>query len=70
MSGNLAYLGRQKCLIIADVTVIVGSVIMLVPNFASLCIGRFIYGTGIGVYVPKYIVEMAPKEIRGPVGAL
>lgn len=57
----------------ANVLVIFGSGITLVSNFVALCIGRFVYGAGIGgfiVYVPKFIFETAPPEISGPAGAL
>lgn len=57
----------------ANVLVIFGSGITLVSNFVALCIGRFVYGAGVGVctvYVPKYISETAPPEVSGPAGAL
>ena len=72
-SGYLAFIGRWTCLLIANGVIIIAAGITLVPNFAALCIGRFIYGLGVGgfsVFVPKYIAETAPTEIKGPAGAL
>lgn len=72
-SGLLGVYGRRSCLLIFDVLIIVGSSIQLFPQLAALCAGRFIYGLGVGgcaVYVPKFITETAPIEIKGPAGAL
>lgn len=73
LSGNLAFLGCRKCLLLGNLFTIAGSGITLFSNFAALCIGRFIYGAAIGffmVYVPKSIFEIAPREISGPAGGL
>jgi MFS transporter, SP family, sugar:H+ symporter len=73
MSGNFAYLGRRTCLLLGNVVIIVSSSLTLLPNFTVLCFGRFLYGLGIGVlavFVPKFIVELAPQEISGPAGAI
>ena len=72
-SGYLAFIGRWVCLLIFNAVIVVGATITLAPNFGALCAGRFIYGLGVGgfsVFVPKYIAETAPTEIKGPAGAL
>jgi len=45
----------------------------LIDEFWVLCTGRFIYGASAGafsVFVPKYVAETAPIEVKGPAGAL
>ena len=72
-SGYLAFIGRWICLHIANAVIVFGAILTLIPNFGSLCAGRFVYGVGVGgfsVFVPKYIAETAPTEIKGPAGAL
>lgn len=72
-SGNIAFLGRWNCIIIANVFLIVGVILTLISEFWVLCLGRVIYGISVGafsVFCPKYISETAPTEIKGPAGAL
>lgn len=72
-SGQLAFIGRWNCLLLTDGVIIIAAAMTLVPNFISLCIGRFIYGLGVGgfsVFCPKFIAETAPIEVKGPAGAL
>jgi len=74
-SGYFLKYGRWKCIIITNAMIIVGSGISVImdKDLISLFIGRFIYGIGAGgcaVFCPKYISEVAPKEIRGQIGGL
>ena len=46
---------------------------MMVPEFYSLCSGRFLFGVAAGMYsvvVPKFINETAPIELKGSYGAI
>lgn len=61
----LAY-GRWNSLIFANIFIIIGSSITLIPSYPSLLIGKIIYGIGVGafnVFVPKIVNEMSPIEI-------
>ena len=72
-SGNIAYLGRWKCILLSNAVLIVGVALTLISEFWVLCIGRAIYGISVGafsVFCPRYISETAPLEIKGPAGAL
>jgi len=58
---------------ITNVIVVIGCSLTLINNLLSLYAGRFLYGIAAGcfsVFCPKYISEVAPKEISGPAGAL
>ena len=78
MVGSLALapvagIGRWKCLILADLVVIVGSVMTFSESLYVLYVGRFLYGVSsgaFGVFCSKYITEASPIEVRGSTGAL
>nr|XP_029151644.1 inositol transporter 1-like [Arachis hypogaea] len=61
--------GRRIATIIADLSFIIGSVIMaLAPNPMLIIVGRFLVGLGVGfasITAPLYIAEVSPSEIRG-----
>ena len=72
-AGPLAKFGRWKCLMMTNVLLIVSACLTLTSSFVLLCCGIFFFGIGMGcfnIYVPKYIEETAPIEIKGPIGAL
>jgi MFS family permease len=72
-SGNITYLGIWKCIMLTNILVCLGALFTLAPEFAALCVGRFLYGMAVGgfsVFCPKYISETAPIEVKGPAGAL
>lgn len=72
-SGPFSYLGRWRCIMIANAILILGSLITFIESFTFLLVGRFIYGLSSGifsVYCPKFISEVAPVEINGPAGGL
>ena len=66
----LTHFGRRQNLIIADLSLIVGDLLMLIfslNGFPQL-LGRFICGIASGVnnsVIPTYISEIAPTKIRG-----
>ena len=56
-----------------NVFVIVASGLCLIDNIYVIVVGRFIYGMASGaftVFVPKFINETAPTELKGPFGTL
>ena len=66
--------GRWKLIIIANALLIIGTIIsFFYTNTYFVVIGRFIYGLSAGffnVVCPKYVIEIAPKEVSGPAGFL
>ena len=72
-SGNLAFMGKWKCIMVTNIVLVVGVSITTINDFVALCVGKFIYGVSVGAfstYCPKYIAETAPVEVKGPFGAL
>ena len=53
------------------VLVMISGVLTEITNETSILIGRFLFGVAAGsitVYVPKYIEEISPKEVKGTLG--
>ena len=72
-SGNIAFMGRWNCIMIANLILCIGVCLTLIDEFGVFCTGRFIYGVAVGtfsVFCPKFIAETAPIEVKGPAGAL
>lgn len=67
-------LGRKDELKIASVLYLVGTLAQsLSPSFATIIVGRIIYGLGIGTAMhvaPLYIAETAPSSLRGKLVSL
>ena len=69
-----AWLGRRWGLVISSLVFCVGSILQVVNSHSIglFYAGRVISGFGVGgatVLVPMFSAEMAPKEIRGKLGA-
>jgi len=72
-SGSFARYGKWRCIVLNNIIVVAGAAITLVPNTYVITFGRFIYGISNGafsVFVPLYINETAPVEIKGPLGVM
>ncbi|EYU40481.1 hypothetical protein MIMGU_mgv1a001997mg [Erythranthe guttata] len=74
-SGGISdWLGRRPMLIVSSMFYFVSGVLMLwSPNVYSLLCARLLDGFGIGLavtFVPLYISEMSPPEIRGVLSTL
>jgi MFS family permease len=72
-SGVLAKYGKWKCIILNNIVVCIGAGITLYDNEYVITVGRFIYGLSNGafsVFVPLYINETAPVELKGPLGVM
>ncbi|XP_055064783.2 solute carrier family 2 member 11, like [Misgurnus anguillicaudatus] len=75
-AGRLATLfGRKKTLLLNNVLAICGAVLMLLSktalSFEMIMVGRILYGinAGVGLTVHTlYLLECAPKRLRGMVG--
>lgn len=72
-AGPLAKYGKWKMILFTNVFIFLGSAICLVPNQYAILVGRFISGLAGGsfsVFVPLYINETAPIELKGPLGVM
>lgn len=69
-------LGKKRCIHLANLLLIIGCALPIVEIngknlLALVMVGRFIYGMSTGafsVFVPSYINELTPVELRGPFG--
>lgn len=60
-------------IVATNVSVLVACGLCMINNSVVILFGRFFYGMASGAYsvfCPKYVSELAPKEYRGPYGAL
>ncbi|CAL8321438.1 unnamed protein product [Lota lota] len=67
--------GRSQCLLMNNLVAILAAVLMILSkramSFEMIMVARFLYGinTGVGITIhPMYLVECAPKNLRGTVG--
>ncbi|KAM4634102.1 solute carrier family 2 member 11, like [Polymixia lowei] len=67
--------GRKQCLLLSNLLTISGAVLMLLSktamSFEMIMVARFLYGINAGVSLSvhtMYLVECAPKRLRGMVG--
>uniref|UniRef100_A0A665UZL2 Solute carrier family 2, facilitated glucose transporter member 5 n=1 Tax=Echeneis naucrates TaxID=173247 RepID=A0A665UZL2_ECHNA len=67
--------GRLKCLLLNNFVAIFGAVLMLLSqkamSFEMIMVGRLLYGINSGLILvahPMYLIECAPKRLRGMVG--
>ncbi|XP_051971521.1 solute carrier family 2, facilitated glucose transporter member 11-like [Xyrauchen texanus] len=75
-AGRLAAVyGRKRTLLLNNVVAICGAVLMLLSktalSFEMIMVGRFLYGINAGVSLTVhtlYLLECAPKRLRGMVG--
>eukprot|EP01018_Ginkgo_biloba_P005792 Gb_18068 [translate_table: standard] len=75
VSGQIAdFIGRKGALIVSAIPNILGWIAIAFAKDASfLYLGRLLTGFGVGVIsftVPVYIAEIAPKHLRGGLGAV
>ncbi len=71
-AGNFVKYGKKNCIHGANLIVILGAALTLVRLKEILLLGRFIYGLAAGsfcVFVPSYISEITPTELRGTFGS-
>jgi MFS family permease len=71
-SGPFMKYGKKNCILVTNVIVIIGASLTLVKIKEVVAAGRFIYGLGAGafsVFVPSFINEITPTELKGPFGS-
>lgn len=72
-SGPIAQIGKWNALMLTNIVVCIGSGVVLIENEWAIVAGRFIYGMASGsfsVFVPLFLNETAPIEIKGPIGVM
>ena len=71
-SGPLTRIGKKNCIHLANLVVIIGCSLTLVKVKEVVAVGRFIFGLAGGaftVFVPSFINEVTPTELKGPFGS-
>lgn len=64
-------LGRRRLLFFGDFILIIGTIFTTIESYPLVILGRFVQGIIIGMNStigPLYLIEMAPKEMRGAAG--
>ena len=73
-AGGLCKYGKLKMIKMASLLMIVAvAMTMFDFNLWFLAFARFVYGLAIGAYtifVPKFINETTPTELKGPYGGI
>ena len=71
-AGPFVKFGKKKCIHITNVLLTIGCILCLVKNIYVVTVGRFLFGLSAGafsVFVPSYINELTPTELKGPFGS-
>ena len=71
-SGPLMKIGKKNCIHLTNAVVIIGATMTLIHKVEVVAAGRFLYGLGAGafsVFVPSFINEVTPTELKGPFGS-
>ncbi len=73
ISGSLGGLwGKKTCFHISNLLLIIGCSLTLIKVKEIVLVGRFIFGFAVGsfsVFVPGFINELSPTELKGSLGA-
>ncbi len=71
-AGPFTKFGKKNCIHVSNLLLVVGCSLTLVKNNVVVVIGRFIQGLSAGtfsVFVPSFINEITPTELKGPIGS-
>ena len=71
-SATFTKFGKKTCIHCTNLIVIIGCGLCLVKNVGVVLTGRFLYGLSGGafsVFVPSYINEVTPTELKGQFGS-
>jgi MFS family permease len=73
LAGTISYYGRRTCIYVANVFVILGCSICIIPYPPALIVGRLIYGLAVGIFsviIPIFIIEISPIQLKGSYGGV
>jgi MFS family permease len=71
-AGPFVKYGKKKCIHLTNILLTMGCILCLVKNIYVVSVGRFLFGLSAGafsVFVPSYINELTPTELKGPFGS-
>lgn len=71
-SGPFVRYGKKNCILACNAILIVGCSLTLVRVKEVVAVGRFFFGLAAGaftVFVPSFINELTPTELKGPFGS-
>lgn len=71
IAGPFTKYGKKNCIHFANLLIIIGCGMTLVKVKEVVAAGRFIQGLAAGsfsVFVPSFINEVTPTELKGPIG--
>ena len=71
-SGPLARFGKKNCIHATNVLVLIGCSLLLIKELYVIYVGRFLFGLAGGafsVFVPSFINEVTPTELKGQFGS-
>jgi MFS family permease len=72
-AGPFTKFGKKNCIHVTNLFVIIGCGLQLIKSIGTVLAGRFIFGVSTGafsVFVPSFINEITPTELKGPYGAI
>lgn len=64
--------GKKNCIHVANLIIIIGCSLTLIKIKEVVAAGRFLFGLAAGafsVFVPSFINEITPTELKGPFGS-
>ena len=71
-AGPFTKYGKKNCIHITNLLLVIGCGMTLVKSKEVVAAGRFIFGLTTGafsVFVPSFINEVTPTELKGPIGS-
>jgi MFS family permease len=71
-SGPLTRFGKKNCIHMTNVLVIIACGLQQIQVYGAVLAGRFLFGLcggGFSVFVPSFINEVTPIELKGPFGS-
>jgi MFS family permease len=71
-SGPFMRFGKKNCIHVTNLIIIIGCSLTLIKIKEVVAAGRFLFGLAAGafsVFVPSFINEITPTELKGPFGS-
>jgi MFS family permease len=64
--------GQKTCIHANNLLVVIACGVCLIKKYEAVLVGRFLYGVcggAFSVFVPSFINEVTPTELKGPFGS-